>query len=75
MSSCEKCWTDAGFRAASRQTSKAEEYEALMDERRDTPCTPEEQAGPEATECPRCQRRTVHQYAKQCTICGTGADL
>jgi len=42
---CEKCWSDAGFIAASAQTSKAEEYSRLIDERAEKPCTPEEQCG------------------------------
>lgn len=55
MPSCEKCWQEAG--------GDADVYTRLMQVRN---CTPEEQAGPEATECPECKRRTVHQH---CHIC------
>ena len=34
---CEKCWSDAG--------GNAERYLELLAERRETPCTPREQAG------------------------------
>ena len=70
MPSCEKCWHDAGIIAASKQTSKADEYSRLIDERRFNQCEPEEQAGPGATECRYCERRTVHQWAKICIACG-----
>lgn len=45
MAGCEKCWRDAGRRAWSRQSDKVEEYHRLLEERRDNPCTPEEQCG------------------------------
>jgi len=72
MPSCEKCWKDAGYIAHSKMTSKAEEYYKLVEQRdRDgETCSPEEQAGTEATICPVCERKTVHQYAKVCMACG-----
>lgn len=63
MASCEKCWNDA--------QGRAEDYQQLIEERRDNPCTPEEQAGEEATECSKCKTMTMHQYAKVCTKCGS----
>jgi len=42
---CEKCWSDATSRAFSLGNSTTEEYHKLLDERRDTPCSPEEQCG------------------------------
>lgn len=63
MASCEKCWNDA--------QGRAEDYQQLIEERRDNPCTPEEQAGEEATECSKCNTMTMHQYAKVCTKCGS----
>ena len=63
MPSCEKCWSDAH---RGPQFSVAEEYWRLMEERADNPCTPEEQAGPEATKCPKCNRMTLHQHCKEC---------
>jgi hypothetical protein len=55
MASCEKCWVDARGNSAL--------YHRLLSER---DCTPEEQAGPDATTCPECGQRTVHQYARVC---------
>lgn len=49
MSACEKCWGDAFTRAYGRgDTDQATEYRRLLDERKDNPCTPEEQRGPVA---------------------------
>ena len=46
MSACEKCWADAGARALAQPTkSQAEHYRDVLWERRDAPCTPEEQRG------------------------------
>jgi hypothetical protein len=66
MPSCERCWRDAGARAYSKQTSTSEEYQALIAARE---CTPEQQAGEDATECPKCSRRTCHQYCHVCMAC------
>lgn len=63
MPSCEKCWSDAN--------GDSVRYQELMKVRKYDHCTPEEQAGAAATMCDRCKRRTVHQYAKLCTICGS----
>lgn len=62
--SCEKCWRDAG--------GDPERYRELLNARdkAGTRCTPEEQAGPDATECPGCKRKTVHQLAKVCMTFG-----
>lgn len=46
MSACEKCWGDAAYRAHIHpEKSQAEHYRDLLRERKDTPCTPEEQRG------------------------------
>lgn len=66
MSACEKCWREAH---RGEQFSVADEYARLIDERRAHPCTPEEQAGPEAKVCPHCGTRTVHQYTDECMQC------
>lgn len=63
MASCEKCWSDA--------QGNADAYQQLIEDRKDNPCTPEEQAGEEATECSKCERMTMHQYVKTCTNCGS----
>lgn len=60
MSSCEKCWADS---------TSAAHYHSLLKEREPNPCTPEEQAGPDAGECPACKRRTLHQYTAH-PMCG-----
>lgn len=45
MSSCEKCWGDAYLAMLTRGGTQADHYHRLIEERRDNPCTPEEQAG------------------------------
>jgi hypothetical protein len=67
MPACEKCWEDAG--------GDSERYRELLVERKDNPCTPEEHAGRNAKICPDCERRTVHQYAYRCVICGVVGEL
>jgi hypothetical protein len=64
---CEKCWGDAH---RGPQYSVAEEYARLIEERRGNPCTPEEQAGPDATLCETCNRLTRHQHCRVCMHCG-----
>lgn len=66
MPSCEKCWSDAHR----EPYDVAEEYQRLMDERKGKPCTPEQQAGPDATLCAKCQRMTRHQICGVCMACG-----
>lgn len=67
MPSCEKCWSDSAT-----IEDHAGAYHKLL-ERRDREgktCTPEEQAGPDATECPECHRMTCHQWCHVCMACG-----
>ena len=45
MSACEKCWGDAYRRMMMLGGSQTEHYYALLEERKDNPCTPEEQKG------------------------------
>lgn len=65
MSSCEKCRRDANRYSG----DVIDEYRRLLEERHSSPCTPEERAGPGATECPRCDRKTIHQYTQE-PMCG-----
>ena len=58
MASCEKCWSES---------ENTDQYHELLKIRK---CTPEEQAGEESGFCPVCERKTIHQYAKSCVICG-----
>jgi hypothetical protein len=67
MSSCEKCWSDAH---RGPQVDTVEEYHRLIEERREHPCTPEEQAGPDALLCSACGRLTLHQWTRQCMVIG-----
>lgn len=60
MASCEKCWADAFDYGMSDQT---ENYRRLVKERN---CTPEEQAGEDATKCLECNLISVHQYVRVC---------
>ena len=62
MSGCEKCWSDA----QSSVGDVAERYHELIAERKATPCTPEQQAGPDATICATCGQRTAHQFTGEC---------
>lgn len=66
MSSCEKCWTDAG--------GDADRYAQLLEERRGNACSLQEMAGPDAKECPRCHRMTLHQHTGE-PMCGCPAAL
>ena len=59
MSSCEKCWEDSN--------SNPLEYSHLVATRN---CSPEEEAGRDAQICDNCNRKTIHQYTKECVICG-----
>jgi hypothetical protein len=66
MSACEKCWADA---APNRFDGGGPSYSDLIDSRdgvTEPLCTPEEQAGPDATECLECWRWTRHQYSREC---------
>ena len=58
MSSCEKCWIDSGCQGVG--------YGDLVRSRKDDPCTPEEQAGPGATLCPKCGRKVLHAITGEC---------
>lgn len=71
MVSCEKCWSDAYWMTHSNPIKgQCEQYQDLVLERKNNPCTPEQQAGSDATECDKCKRLTFHQYAKVCMNCG-----
>jgi hypothetical protein len=68
MPMCEKCWSDA--HSGWPYCDVAAQYSQLLDERKDNQCTPEQQAGPDARECPTCKRATVHQHCHVCVVCG-----
>jgi hypothetical protein len=60
MSACEKCWRDSRY---------DDNYSEIVASRASNPCTPEEQAGPDASQCPGCQRYTLHQHTGE-PMCG-----
>jgi hypothetical protein len=72
MPSCEKCWADSRLRQYSGEDLA---YTNLVVERQRAGqvCTPEEQAGPDATLCEYCNRMTRHQHCGVCMACGAGA--
>ena len=59
MSSCEKCWRDA--------EGDVDDYRARV---KNCNCSPEDEAGPDATVCKACKRRTVHQHSHLCQVPG-----
>jgi hypothetical protein len=63
MSCCEKCYADS--------MATGRRYMDLMNEReaRGEVCTPEQQAGLNAGQCPACKRMTLHQYTGE-PMCG-----
>ena len=42
---CEKCWSDAYLRSRLTHRSQADCYSEILEERKDNPCSAEEQAG------------------------------
>ena len=58
MSSCEKCWRDAG--------GDPDQYHYLLEIRKgERACTLEEQAG-DGLLCKSCGRKTIHMYTDKC---------
>ena len=45
MASCEKCWGDAYMRNLGNGIGQYENYLELIEERKDNPCSPKDQAG------------------------------
>jgi hypothetical protein len=69
MSACERCWRDSRWAENFGDGAYAKlvaQRNGIIDDR----CTPEEQAGPDATECPACKRKTVHQHTHLCQTPG-----
>ena len=69
MASCEKCWSDAYFESRVSGKGQSDCYTELVQERKDNPCTPEQQAGMDAEECQKCERKTIHQIIGVCVVC------
>lgn len=45
MTACENCWVEAQRRSYANGTFVTEEYYKLIQERKNNPCTPEQQRG------------------------------
>jgi hypothetical protein len=56
---CEKCWGDAYLKSREYGGSQSEWYFKLLEERKDNPCTPKEQAGDYWDEEKQCDRRKL----------------
>ena len=66
VSTCEKCWSEAGLKTWMSGDDRVDCYRTLIVKHT---CTPEESAGPDATSCEKCGgRRVRHQYTKECMV-------
>jgi hypothetical protein len=56
MAACEKCWGDAYMRSMWNGKSQAQNYQDLLQERKDNPCSKEQQTGEfiDGGDCPTC---------------------
>ena len=61
MAGCEKCWWDAYKESLYRGGDRVEIYHKLLEERKDNPCTPREQAGEYWDEEKQCDIRFVEE--------------
>jgi hypothetical protein len=57
MAGCEKCWADAYMRSRMTGKSQSECYRELLEERKDNPCSLQEQAGEYWDEEKQCDKR------------------
>lgn len=61
MAGCEKCWGNAYMRSRLTGKSQMECYQELLEERKDKPCTPEQQAGDYWDEEKQCDKRDFEE--------------
>lgn len=74
MSACEKCWADANTRAFFLGGSVSDHYRDLLHERRDTPCSPSQQAGVVDAVAPSVEGSDVnHRAASSSSSLNNGA--
>ena len=69
MSSCEKCWSDSAYDRMGWNGESPSPYHELLKRRNgitEPECTPEQQAGEDATVCPTCGRKCLHQWTGEC---------
>jgi len=57
MSACEKCWGDAYMLSMRNGRAQHENYSRLLEERKDNPCSPKDQAGQFWDEEKQCDKR------------------
>lgn len=57
MAMCEKCWEDAYLRMIGNGKSQADNYMDILEERKDSPCSLQEQAGQFWSEEYQCDKR------------------
>lgn len=58
---CERCWNDAYTQARMSGQSQADVYRQLLDERKDDPCTPEQQVGRAERDADATRSATIQQ--------------
>ena len=56
MAACEKCWNDAYVLSRTLGGSQADRYQQLLKERKDNPCTSEQQRGEQPKDQSRSER-------------------
>jgi len=65
MSACERCWSEA----QTNEDPSARYLQLVRSRTGERTCSPEEQAGSDAEECPDCKRMTRHQHTGECMLC------
>ena len=58
---CEKCWDEAAARAYGTCRDQYEVYREILEERKDSPCSPKEQAGDWWDEQNQCDKRLIKE--------------
>lgn len=66
MPACEKCWGDAYLRHLETGGPQDICYHELLEERRDNPCSPKEQAGQFWDEEKQCDKRINRKDYRTC---------
>ena len=64
MSACEKCWSDSFASARGTGDSQTDCYYQLLEERKDNPCSPKEQAWQWWDEEHQCDSRKLEKERK-----------
>lgn len=77
---CEKCWADAQSAAQHQGGEGSTHYHRLIEERKDTPCTSQEQAGPYWNEARQADQRVLdmidaNNHVKEEVMQGPGGQV